>query len=447
MNDTPENPHVPVGEKLQKVLARLGVGSRRDVEVWIAEGRVNVNGSVASLGQRVDSHDAITVDGHLIRREEAAESVRRVLIYNKPEGEVCTRDDPEGRPTIFDRLPRLRTGRWINVGRLDINTTGLLLFTTDGELANRLMHPSYEMDREYAVRVRGEVTEEMIERLLNGVMLEDGPAKFSDIQQAPGGEGFNHWYHCVVMEGRNREVRRLWESQGLVVSRLKRVRFGPVFLTSELTMGRYREMDQREIDILSEEVGLKPVALPGMTTKAREKAERQQRKQARPLARSERPEAGRKRAPRREDGENAARRAPASRPARGPQPSAERKGREQGTPMLWSVAGLAEDAAMPAQSCASLDEATAGPEDNFRPPLEGEVIDKGRAYFHSAPRADCVTGVFVIPGDFITVYKPSGEWLNVMYVARDGKETSGWLLEKRIRLRQVYGAPDEPAQP
>ncbi|MBM2497784.1 23S rRNA pseudouridine(2605) synthase RluB [Pseudomonas aeruginosa] len=295
MNDTPENPHVPVGEKLQKVLARLGVGSRRDVEVWIAEGRVNVNGSVASLGQRVDSHDAITVDGHLIRREEAAESVRRVLIYNKPEGEVCTRDDPEGRPTIFDRLPRLRTGRWINVGRLDINTTGLLLFTTDGELANRLMHPSYEMDREYAVRVRGEVTEEMIERLLNGVMLEDGPAKFSDIQQAPGGEGFNHWYHCVVMEGRNREVRRLWESQGLVVSRLKRVRFGPVFLTSELTMGRYREMDQREIDILSEEVGLKPVALPGMTTKAREKAERQQRKQARPLARSERPEAGRKR--------------------------------------------------------------------------------------------------------------------------------------------------------
>lgn len=333
MNDTPENPHVPVGEKLQKVLARLGVGSRRDVEVWIAEGRVNVNGSVASLGQRVDSHDAITVDGHLIRREEAAESVRRVLIYNKPEGEVCTRDDPEGRPTIFDRLPRLRTGRWINVGRLDINTTGLLLFTTDGELANRLMHPSYEMDREYAVRVRGEVTEEMIERLLNGVMLEDGPAKFSDIQQAPGGEGFNHWYHCVVMEGRNREVRRLWESQGLVVSRLERVRFGPVFLTSELTMGRYREMDQREIDILSEEVGLKPVALPGMTTKAREKAERQQRKQARPLARSERPEAGRKRAPRREDGENAARRAPASRPARGPQPSAERKGREQGTPV------------------------------------------------------------------------------------------------------------------
>ena len=448
MNDTPENPHVPVGEKLQKVLARLGVGSRRDVEVWIAEGRVNVNGSVASLGQRVDSHDAITVDGHLIRREEAAESVRRVLIYNKPEGEVCTRDDPEGRPTIFDRLPRLRTGRWINVGRLDINTTGLLLFTTDGELANRLMHPSYEMDREYAVRVRGEVTEEMIERLLNGVMLEDGPAKFSDIQQAPGGEGFNHWYHCVVMEGRNREVRRLWESQGLVVSRLKRVRFGPVFLTSELTMGRYREMDQREIDILSEEVGLKPVALPGMTTKAREG--RTPAAQAGPSAGAQRASGSRaqacaaargrrkcrssragfasrarsaaeRRAQGARAGHSGCRAAPREQPQAAPEQAArrasgQRAGRQAGGPqaagqaaaetgrrryasglpplsgkrpgkalrglfhawesvsngrphtrrgemhrilaialcMLWSVAGLAADAAMPAQSCASL---------------------------------------------------------------------------------------------
>ena len=192
------------------------------------------------------------------------QTVRRVLIYNKPEGEICTRDDPEGRPTVFDRLPRPKEGRWINIGRLDINTTGLLLFTTDGELANRLMHPSYEMDREYAVRVRGEVTEEMIEQLKAGVMLEDGPAKFTDIKEAPGGEGFNRWFHCVVMEGRNREVRRLWESQGVVVSRLKRVRFGPVFMTSDLPMGRWREMGQRELDILSEEVGLKPMALPGI---------------------------------------------------------------------------------------------------------------------------------------------------------------------------------------
>ena len=281
-------PHVAHGEKLQKVLARLGMASRRDVEKWIGEGRVKVNGAVASLGQRVDAHDAISVDGRLLKREEVSEVVRRVLIYNKPDGEICTRNDPEGRPTVFDRLPRPREGRWINIGRLDINTTGLLLFTTDGELANRLMHPSFEMDREYAVRVRGEVDDEMIERLKSGVMLEDGPARFTDIQEAPGGEGFNHWYHCVVMEGRNREVRRLWESQGLVVSRLKRVRFGPVFMTSDLPMGRWREMSQAEVDILSEEVGLKPVALPAMKAKAKEKIERMQRKVAKPLSRGER---------------------------------------------------------------------------------------------------------------------------------------------------------------
>jgi len=265
MNDTHENPELtpaPAGEKLQKVLARMGVGSRRDVEAWIEEGRVKVNGAVASLGQRVGDHDAIAVDDRLLKREKIEEHVRRVLIYNKPEGEVCTRDDPEGRPTVFDRLPRLRSGRWINIGRLDINTTGLLLFTTDGELANRLMHPSYEMDREYAVRVRGEVDDEMIERLKAGVVLEDGPARFTDIKQAPGGEGFNHWYHCVVMEGRNREVRRLWESQGLVVSRLKRVRFGPVCL--------------------------KPVAMPQMTAKSKDKLERMQRKSSRPMGKTER---------------------------------------------------------------------------------------------------------------------------------------------------------------
>ena len=280
----------PAGEKLQKVLARMGLGSRRDVETWISLGRVKVNGVVAKLGHRVDSLDAISLDGRLLKREEGAESVRRVLIYNKPDGEICTRDDPEGRPTVFDRLPKPKEGRWINIGRLDINTTGLLMFTTDGELANRLMHPSYQMDREYAVRVRGEVDEEMIERLKAGVMLEDGPAKFTDIKEAPGGEGFNHWYHCVVMEGRNREVRRLWESQGLVVSRLKRVRFGPVFITSDLTMGRWREMSQREVDILSEEVGLKPVALPDMKEKARDKIDRLQRKSAKPVGRAARPE-------------------------------------------------------------------------------------------------------------------------------------------------------------
>ncbi|MBD8742069.1 pseudouridine synthase [Pseudomonas fluorescens] len=291
MNDKDQNDSQeigPAGEKLQKVLARIGVGSRRDVEAWITQKRIKVNGVEATLGQRVDLHDAITIDGKVIKREEAAESVRRVIMYNKPDGEICTRDDPEGRPTVFDKMPKPKEGRWINIGRLDINTTGLLMFTTDGELANRLMHPSYEMDREYAVRVRGEVDDEMIERLKAGVVLEDGPAKFTDIKQAPGGEGFNHWYHCVVMEGRNREVRRLWESQGLVVSRLKRVRFGPVFLNSDLPMGRWREMSQYEVDILSAEVGLTPVAMPQMNAKSKDKLERMQRKSSRPVARTER---------------------------------------------------------------------------------------------------------------------------------------------------------------
>lgn len=283
-----DQPIGPAGEKLQKVLARIGVGSRRDVEAWISHGRIKVNGKDATLGQRVDMHDAITIDGKVIKREEAAESVRRVIMYNKPDGEICTRVDPEGRPTVFDKLPKPKEGRWINIGRLDINTTGLLMFTTDGELANRLMHPSFEMDREYAVRVRGEVDDEMIERLKAGVVLEDGPARFTDIQQAPGGEGFNHWYHCVVMEGRNREVRRLWESQGLVVSRLKRVRFGPVFLNSDLPMGRWREMSQYEVDVLSAEVGLTPVAMPQMNAKSKDKLERMQRKSSRPMARTER---------------------------------------------------------------------------------------------------------------------------------------------------------------
>lgn len=291
---TPES--VVLGEKLQKVLARLGMGSRRDMEAWITQGRVKVNGALANLGQRVLPGDALTVDGRLIQGEETSKCLRRVLIYNKLEGEICTRHDPEGRPTVFERLPRLKEGRWINVGRLDINTTGLMLFTTDGELANRLMHPSYEMDREYAVRVRGEVDEEMLERLKTGVMLEDGPARFTDIQEAPGGEGLNRWYHCVVMEGRNREVRRLWESQGLVVSRLKRVRFGPVFLTSNLLLGRWKELGQAEVDILAAEVGLEPVALPEVTTKAREKLDRLQRKTAKPLTRHERaPREGRPR--------------------------------------------------------------------------------------------------------------------------------------------------------
>lgn len=283
----PMNDELPVeitqtGERIQKILSHLGIGSRRDIERWIADGRVKVNGTVATLGQRLEGNETITVDDRVVSIKELA-PLRRVIIYNKPEGEVCTRSDPEGRPTVFERLPRLKTGRWINIGRLDINTSGLLLFTTDGELANRLMHPSYQMDREYAVRVRGEVTEEMMETLKAGVMLEDGLTKFSDIQAAPEGDGLNRWYHCVVMEGRNREVRRLWESQGLVVSRLKRVRFGPVFLTASLSVGRWREMDQRELDILSAEVGLESVALPELSVKVKDRIKRMQRKMVKPV--------------------------------------------------------------------------------------------------------------------------------------------------------------------
>jgi 23S rRNA pseudouridine2605 synthase len=275
MSDQPSNP--VTGEKLQKVLARVGLGSRREIESWIEGGRISVNGQVASLGCRVDSLDQILVDGRPVKRDIANEEARRVMLYNKPEGEVCTRDDPEGRPTVFDRLPRLKHGRWINIGRLDINTSGLLLFTTDGELANRLMHPSYQMDREYAVRVMGEVDDEMIERLKTGVMLDDGPARFTDIV-ASGGEGINRWYHVCLMEGRNREVRRLWESQGMRVNRLKRVRFGPVFLGPELPVGRWREMKQNEIDALSQEVGLESIALPAMKTSEKEKMQRMARK-------------------------------------------------------------------------------------------------------------------------------------------------------------------------
>lgn len=242
-------------EKLQKVLARAGVGSRREMENRIREGRVTVNGVVANLGDRVGADDEITFDGAPIKTTASNELARRVIIYNKPEGEVCTRKDPEGRPTVFDRLPKLRGSRWIAVGRLDINTSGLLLFTTDGELANRLMHPSTEIDREYLVRVMGNVTEEHVENLKKGVLLDDGMANFTDIVDG-GGEGINHWFYVCLMEGRNREVRRLWESQGVKVNRLKRVRFGPVFLPSKAKVGRWVEMDDEDVTALCELVSL-----------------------------------------------------------------------------------------------------------------------------------------------------------------------------------------------
>ena len=233
-------------EKLQKVLARAGFGSRRTLEEWIKAGRVTVNGVIAQIGARVSRTDKIMVDGKKLATQKALGMQTRVLLYNKPEDEICTRNDPEGRPTVFDKLPPLKHGRWVSVGRLDINTSGLLLFTTDGELANRLTHPSFRIEREYAVRVMGEVTPSMLQAMLKGVVIDGDSCRFTDIQHY-GGEGINQWYHIVLMEGKNREVRKLWESQGLKVSRLKRVRFGSIFIPSTVTKGVCQELDKNEI--------------------------------------------------------------------------------------------------------------------------------------------------------------------------------------------------------
>ena len=242
--EEPEQTPVIPGEKLQKVLARTGLGSRREMERWIESGRVTVNGRPAKLGDRVEERDRLTVDGRPLDRAPAQET--RCILYHKPTGEVCSRKDPQGRRTVFERLPKLKSGRWISIGRLDYNTSGLLLFTTDGELANTLMHPSANIEREYMVRVMGEWNEDMLQRLQDGVMLDDGVARFTDIQDG-GGDGINHWFYVVIMEGRNREVRRLWESQGLTVSRLKRVRYGEVFIPSKVKQGQWVELTPKEV--------------------------------------------------------------------------------------------------------------------------------------------------------------------------------------------------------
>jgi 23S rRNA pseudouridine2605 synthase len=235
-------------------MASVGLGSRRALEKRIEAGDVRVNGKPAKLGQSVGVGDRVGMEGKHWRILSTA-PVHRVLVYNKPEGEVTTRSDPQGRPTVFDKMPRLKGSRWIAVGRLDINTTGLLLMTTDGELANALMHPSSNVDREYACRVRGPVEPEALTRLKQGVELDDGPASFSDIVASGGSEG-NLWFHVTILEGRNREVRRLWASQGIRVSRLKRVRYGAVFLPKRLRMGQIHELSPGDYQVLREDVGL-----------------------------------------------------------------------------------------------------------------------------------------------------------------------------------------------
>lgn len=244
-----------MSEKIQKVLANLGMGSRREIEHWIREGRVRINQQRAKLGDRIDVTAKIWIDNKRVSLVPTTDFKRRVLIYHKPEGEICARSDPENRPTVFEDLPSLHGQRWVMIGRLDINTLGLLIFTNDGELAHRLSHPSYEIEREYAVRVLGKVDDNILQRLTKGVKLEDGRAAFTSIEER-GGSGANHWYHVVLKEGRHREVRRLWESQGVNVSRLLRVRFGNVMLPKDLSRGQYRELNKELIQQLAHLVGL-----------------------------------------------------------------------------------------------------------------------------------------------------------------------------------------------
>lgn len=240
--------------KLHKVLAHAGIGSRREMEELIIAGRVSVNGEPAHIGQRVSQDDQVRVNGQLIRRPNP-QKPPRVILYNKPAGEIVSHDDPKGRDTVFERLPSIRNGKWISVGRLDLNTEGLLIFTNSGDLANRFMHPRYGAEREYAVRVFGSLTAEQSNQLLSGVQLEDGPAKFSSLEYL-GGEGSNRWYRVTLYEGRNREVRRLFEAMGVVVSRLVRTRFGEVILPRGLRRGRWEELNPEMVTALMLRMGL-----------------------------------------------------------------------------------------------------------------------------------------------------------------------------------------------
>lgn len=249
------------GDRVQKVLAAAGLGSRREIEGWITAGRVSINGKPAKLGDRIAPSDRVSVDGKPVKAlERGGDTRRRVILYHKPEGELTTRKDPEGRPTVFEALPRLRGSRWVSVGRLDTNTSGLLLFTNDGALANKLMHPSTQMEQEYAVRVLGQVTDEQLQALQKGVRLEQGMGKFDAIQEA-GGEGANRWYHVVLKAGGNREVRGLWETLGHTVSRLIRVRYGALSLPRDLPRGAWRDATEEETKILLSEAGMQVTAM------------------------------------------------------------------------------------------------------------------------------------------------------------------------------------------
>jgi len=264
--------HNPAGEKLQKILARAGFGSRRSVEQLISDGQVKVNGRTAQLGDRAMPSDKIKVKDQPVKAARLEKQPTQVILYNKPEGKVCTRKDEKGRDTIFSQLPKIFNGRWISIGRLDLNTSGLLILTNNGELANRMMHPSYEMEREYTVRIFGEVSDEVLKQVKKGVKLDDGMAKFdrvSKMQPLDDGESINNWYRVVLKEGRYREVRRIWEAVGVQVSRLHRVRYGEFSLPRNLRRGKTQELTWRQINQLLRSVGLEEEARPDMRNGAR----------------------------------------------------------------------------------------------------------------------------------------------------------------------------------
>ncbi len=247
-----------MSDKLQKLLAHAGLGSRREIETWIESGRITVNGKRAKLGDRASAHDRILLDGNLVALNSAATEQIRALMYHKPEGEICTRSDPKGRPTVFEKLPAIPNGRWVSVGRLDLNTSGLLLFTNNGELANKLMHPSTGLEREYLVRIRGAASDETIAKLTGeGVMIDGRKAKFDSVLPADMAEqGTNHWYRVVIREGRYREVRRMWDAVGHTVSRLKRIRYGTVKLTRDVKQGQSTKLAPKQLEKLVRSVGL-----------------------------------------------------------------------------------------------------------------------------------------------------------------------------------------------
>lgn len=247
-----------MSDKLQKLLAHAGYGSRREIETWISDGRITLNGKRAKLGDRAETNDRILVDGKIIYLSNHSNEPIKALIYHKPEGQICSRKDPKGRPTIFENLPGIPNGRWVSVGRLDINTSGLILLTNNGELANKLMHPSTGLEREYLVRIRGEASADTIETLTRtGVDIDGKPARFDTVTQADmSEEGTNHWYRVVIREGRYREVRRMWDAVGHTVSRLKRIRYGTVKLNRDVKRGQHAKIAPKQLEKLVTSVGI-----------------------------------------------------------------------------------------------------------------------------------------------------------------------------------------------